>query len=180
MPVTHPTRADVAAREGELPVATGAGVCPAGNEAGKVTLTAGAAVNGNYGDFTAGNADVERSMGIGTGHGRSSEQAAPPSPQIAAGWGYGVNRRPPADVTDAMGSEATRRVRLSGRLPFTAAVPERPGSRSAMAASSPATRTLPAPPQAGCRRAGAIRPTSRARSAAAPAAPRLRDRLPSS
>lgn len=63
---------------------------------------AGAAVDGDDGDFAAGDADVKRGMSIGAGHADPRNRAAPPSPQIAAGWGYNVFRRPPAEVADAM------------------------------------------------------------------------------
>ncbi len=67
-----------------------------GVEVGQVAHAASAAVNGVHGDFTAGDADSVGGVGIGTGHGGLLRRAAPPSPQIAVGWGYGMSGRPPA------------------------------------------------------------------------------------
>lgn len=109
MPVAHPAAADVGAGVVELPVAAAdTADRPAGIESGKVTSHSGAAVDGAHSDLAAGDADTVRGVGISTGHGGLLRRAAPPSPQIAAGWGYGMSGRPPAEKNACIGRDRTR------------------------------------------------------------------------
>ncbi|SHT46922.1 ESX-1-secreted protein regulator, EspR [Mycobacteroides abscessus subsp. abscessus] len=59
-------------------------------------------MDGTHSEFTAGHANAVRGVGIGTGHGGLLRRAAPPSPQIAAGWGYGMSGRPPTEKNGCM------------------------------------------------------------------------------
>lgn len=81
-PVAHPAGADLDTREDPLPVAaTGTADGPFGIRVRKVAHAACAAVDRNDADFTACDADGERSVGIGAGHRRIlGNCGAPTSP----------------------------------------------------------------------------------------------------
>lgn len=80
-PVAQPTAAHAHAGVDKLVVAAADPTDrPVGNQIRQIARPASAAVDGAHGDFAAGNTDSVRGVGIGAGHGDSSERVAPPSP----------------------------------------------------------------------------------------------------